>query len=157
MKSSFRLLQLKRHGMLMLAFLLLMALSLLCARIPVGYADGGRDFAGFYAATNPTDLGGQFQVTLTARVFNYSGTDVANATITLQDPLVPGTDYGSFNAISIIDGDSTSVSADFTIPGNEYARWQSGGDPSMRIGYQDSSGNVVQRRIELAQMPGGVN
>ena len=137
----------------------LVVAGLLFAPIPPGHATNGRDFAGFYAVTNPTDLGGQFRVTLALRVFNYSGADVTSATITLQDPLTPGPgkDYGAVSAVSIGDGDSVTVSADFTIPGDEYDRWQNGGDPSMRIDYQYPSGNAVQRGIELSQLPGGLN
>ena len=62
------------------------ALALCLALATVGYlgAKDGRDFAGFYDISDVTDLGEEVKLTLTVRVFNYSGTDVFGAKITFS-------------------------------------------------------------------------
>ena len=120
-----------------------------------GRATDGRDFAGFYDITNPTDLGnGQEQVTLAVQIFNYSGADISSATITLQDSSTPPSDIGTYTGtIAIPDQAAVTLSATFTVSQAEYALWQNGGSPSLRIDYQDLSGNPVRSPIEVNQGP----
>ena len=133
----------------------LIVAGLLFAPIPSGHATDGRDFAGFYEATNPSDLGnGTFRVTLTVRIFNYSDADVINATVALSGNVDPEANYGSFSAVSMADKESIKLSADFTVPAEEFNFWQNGGPPSLWIAYADADGNAVQRRIELVLSPG---
>ena len=119
----------------------------------VAPAKDGRDFAGFYAVNNVTDLGEEVRVTLTVRVYNYSDADVTGATITLEDSLLPDKTYGSFTLVSIRDRESVRLSGDFTIPRREYDQWQEGDTPQLRIEFKDAAGNTVERLIELAPMP----
>ena len=135
--------------------LLTAVVCLVFAPIPSGRAADGRDFAGFFDVTNATDLGnGTEQVTLAVQFFNYSGADIANATVTLQDSSTPPSDIAMYSGtISILDQSSVTLSANFTISQDEYALWQNGGSPSLRIDYQDLNNNPVRSPIELNQGP----
>lgn len=115
-------------------------------------AKDGRDFAGFYAVSNVTDLGEEVRVTLTVRVWNFSDADVTDATITLEDYALPNATYGSFTHVSIRDRESARLASDFTAPKREYERWENGGTPRMRVAYKDAAGKTVERMIELAPM-----
>jgi len=121
---------------------------------PAG-GDAGRDFAGWYQISGVTDLGGSFQLTLTTRVFNYSGADVSGATVKLEEGIMPGQAYGTFAGVSIPNRGSVKLQGTFTVPGSEYQRWQAGGAPSLWIEYLDGGGNTIRRGIEMAPMLGG--
>jgi len=134
--------------------LTMLALFVLLAAPPV-LAVNGRDFAGFYQyaktadfEAKTADLGAQTQVTLSLRVFNYSGADVAGATLTLERfPF--GETYGSVAGITIPAGGDTSVSASFVVPAAEYQHWQEGAAPQLRIDFTDGADNRMRRPIEL--------
>ena len=133
----------------MLACLILLALSTAAAK-------DGRDFAGFYQVSEVVEFVEEFQVTLTVRVFNYSGTEVNDATIMLEDSFLPGEPYGSFiTPVYFQDRESVRLSDRFTIPRREYEDWLEGGTPSLIIDYMDANGNTIHRPIELVQMPLG--
>ena len=115
-------------------------------------AENGRDFAGFYDTSNIADLGDQIGMTFTLEVFNFSGGNVAEATIRLENPSQPGTAYGLFTPVSITYRDSVRVSASFTVPQSEYDSWRQGKDPTLRISFHDPAGNVLERPIEVGWM-----
>lgn len=124
--------------------------------LPVhGWAANGRDFAGFYSLSNAVDVGGQMQLTLSARIFNYSGADVGGATIAVEDRMLPGTSYASFPGLAMaVDGNLT-VSGQVTLPVAEYQRWQTGTQPRLRIEYLNASGGLIRQPIELSpSLPG---
>ena len=56
-------------------------------RMPSTAASGGRDFAGFYELSNVVEDVDFVSFTFTTRVFNYSGQDVADAIVLLEDLL----------------------------------------------------------------------
>jgi len=115
----------------------------------LSHASGGRDFAGIYEITNVNDLGPTVRLTLSVRLFNYSGAKVAGASLTLQDSVLPGQAYGSFPALSFGDHESVRRSADLTIPRVEYERWRRGGSPNLVVEFHDAQGNLVRRRAEV--------
>ena len=131
------------------------ALVFCLALATIGYlaAKDGRDFAGFYDISETTDLGEQMKVTLTIRVFNYSGADVFGTKITLEDSLLTGEALGSFAALVDIKGkESVKVNDIFYVPQREYDQWQEGGTPRLRVDYKDSAGKDIRRPIELVPM-----
>ena len=141
-----RALGVSRAAIGLLVFPILLAASLALAK-------DGRDFAGFYELGEITDLGEVVRVPLKVRVFNYSGADVNDATITLEDLVLPGQTYGSFIApVYVQDSESVRLSDQFTIPRREYEHWQEGGTPSLIIDYMNANGNTIQRPIELFRM-----
>lgn len=134
------------------AAFLLLSLAVGMAMLPAqqGRAADGRDFAGAYTVTDVADLGAQVSLRLTVRIFNYSGSNIGSAVVTLQDSLRSGTDYGSFSEpVSIQEKESVRLSADFTISREEFSRWQTGGMPSLLIEYSDSASTVARRPIEM--------
>lgn len=116
-------------------------------------AKDGRDFAGFYEVSEVVEFVEEFQVTLTVRVFNYSGTEVNGATVMLEDSFLPGEPYGSFiTPVYFQDRASVRLSDRFTIPRREYEGWQEGRTPRLTIEFMDADGNTLRRPIELAPM-----
>ena len=113
-------------------------------------ASGGRDFAGIYDVTNVTSLGDDVRLTFSARVFNYSDSDVFGATVTLRGPGAPDGEYAAFYAINLRDKESVYVSRDITIPKQEYERWRQGQYPLLAVEFQDLSGASQSELVELA-------
>ena len=88
-------------------------------------------------------------------VFNFSGADVTDATITLEDPTRAGTPYGLFSPVSIPYRDRVRLSGSFTVPRSEYDSWQESGKPRVRIELYDAAGSAVERPIEVGWLPLG--
>lgn len=118
-------------------------------------AKDGRDFAGFYELTDVSELGDDYQLTFTARVFNYSDADVNNASLFLQDASEPGKTYATFTGVYMHDRENVRLSSLVTVPRREYKSWLQGRSPALEIQFTDPSGKTVRRRVELMQMPVG--
>jgi hypothetical protein len=110
-----------------------------------------RDFAGTYSVSDASQSGDTWTLTFSAKVFNYSGADVSNATLRLVDPLLPNTVYATFTGISIPDRESAVVSSSVTIPAREYQSWQQGAPPRLTIEFTDASGAQRLETVELVQ------
>jgi len=136
------------------ALLLLIGAAIVAASGPVS-ADNGRDFAGPYEATNVTQSGDSYSLTFTARVFNYSGADVTNATLSLVDSVQPDQTYATFSSVSISSGDNALITASATVPAREYQSWQNGSQPRLTIAFTDSSGTNRLEVVELGPGPVG--
>lgn len=137
---------LTRRITLSLAGILLFALLV----TPV-LANNGRDFAGTYTMSNASPAGDNYTLTFSAQVFNYSGADISQATLTLEDSLLPGQSYAVFQGISIANSESTTVSSFITIPAREYTGWQNGIPPHLVVQFTDASGNNRMESVELTQ------
>ena len=120
-------------------------------RMPSTAASGGRDFAGFYELSNVVEDVDFVSFTFTTRVFNYSGQDVADAIVLLED-LLFFDEHGSFLGVWIVNGESVLLEGNFTVPTEEYDLWLQGVSPSLSIETQDIAGDLVRRRIELANL-----
>jgi hypothetical protein len=118
-----------------------------------GHAADGRDFAGFYEATNVTDLGTEVSLTLAVRIFNYSGADIENGVVAVAAS-VEERDFGTYAGVYLADHANIRLAADFTISREEYDRWQNGNTPMLRIEYQQN-GNSIHRMVELLALPVG--
>ena len=125
--------------------LLVIVLLLTC----VAVAEDGRDFAGLYDTANVADLGTQVGLTLRLQVFNYSGADVNNATITLLDSTDPTIRYGFFDGVSVVYRSEVRLTGNFTVSKAEFDSWQKSGNPNLLVEFFDASGNPVQRGIEI--------
>ncbi len=112
------------------------------------------DFAGFYELTNVVEDPYLVTFTFTVRIFNYSGEDVAGATIILEDSLFLD-EYAAFLDVWIPDQGEIRLQGDLIIPWEEYDLWQQGASPSLFVELQDGDGNWLHRGIELVQMPVG--
>ena len=113
-------------------------------------AANGRDFAALYQLSQVTDLGVQVRVTLALRLFNYTGADLGNAKVTLQDSKERLKSLGSLGTVSLRRRESAHLGGTFVIPKEEYNRWRHGATPSVQISYKDGTGKPQQRPIELA-------
>jgi predicted RecA/RadA family phage recombinase len=152
--NKFRIFKGKRGHAAHALFLLMGALGLL-ALAPRLAAVNGRDFAGSYDVTNATQSGDTYTLTFSARVFNYSGADVASATINLGDSVLAGQTYATFPGINISSRASAVVSSSVTIPAREYQSWQQGGTPYLTIQFTDTTGNNRLEAVELTRGPVG--
>lgn len=110
----------------------------------------GRDFAGFYQLTDVVQVGDSYQFTFTARVFNYSGADVSNGSLNLDDSTDPTATYATFTNVSITANDSALVTASVTVPSREYNLWQQGGSPNLAIAFTDANAQDHLERVELS-------
>ncbi len=111
----------------------------------------GRDFAGFYELTNVVEDPHLVTFTFTERTFNYSGEDVAEATIILENSLFLD-EYAAFLDVWIPDQGAIRLQGDLIIPREEYDFWQQGASPSLVVEFQDGDGNWRRQGIELVQM-----
>lgn len=132
----------------LLVRLTILALLALFATTPALAADGS-GFASLYRYGKAADLGSQKQVTLFLRLLNYSGADVTDAAVVMDDLLSVGEGAGNIAGISINDGAVVSVSGEFAIPNDEYERWQAGASSKLVIKYIDDAGNQMRQPIEL--------
>ena len=133
---------------------ILAALLLTQFAVPTRAAEG-RDFAGIYSPSNVMDSGDQVRLTFSARVFNYSDSDVTGATVTLKGPGAQAGSYASFYGITLYDRDSVRLSQDIIVPRREYERWHKGQAPLLIVQYRDLSGAARQRVVELSRGPVG--
>jgi len=118
------------------------------------FASQGRDFAGPYALGATSSSNGQVTLNFSARMYNYSGADVAGATVTLQCQEQPNQVHLTFNSVAVAANGSLKLSALVTISQTEYTQWQRGRAPDLFIAYTDSSGASQRRKVELTPQPG---
>lgn len=112
------------------------------------HAFGERDFAGVYSLTEPTALGDQVEVRFSARIFNYSDSEIVNATVRLKGAGAPKGGFAAFYGITLRDRESVRLSQEITVPRREYQLWKTGQAPFLVIQYQSSSG-AAARAVEL--------
>ena len=103
------------------------------------FAKDGREFAGFYCVTSVTEQDSQVQVNLNLQLFNYTGTDLKNVTISVRE--APGTaTYGSFAPVTLWrDGHDIILSRQFNIPRQEFERWSASRQPHVYVEFKDSA------------------
>jgi hypothetical protein len=118
-------------------------------------AENGRDFAGSYEITNLTDWGEDLSLTLTLRIFNYSGADVTDVQLTLNDPLLFDQVYADLGVIDVVYRDQVLVTNQVTVPAEEYERWREGRPPQVSVEYLTADGDPAWRPVELMPMPIG--
>ncbi len=72
-------------------------------------------------------------------MFNYSGEDVAGATVELRGFLDLET-YASFPAVDVADRAHVRLTREVTVPAAEYQPWERGVAPWLTIEYLDAAG-----------------
>lgn len=118
-----------------------------------GLPKNGRDFAGTYSTSVVSQSGDNYTLTFSAKVFNYSGEDISNATIRLVDSMLPNKTYAVFPGIYFSNHDKTIVSSSVTVPAREYQGWQQGSPPRLVLQFIDVNGN---NRLEAVELTMGV-
>jgi len=117
-------------------------------------AEGGRDFAGRYAISNVVDNGDNTEnATLTVRLFNYSGHDIAGARLLLlAGP--PGPVETEISAhLTLSNHTDQKVQADVSVPAPELDRWQHGASPRLAMEFTGDDGQLIRRPVELVRDP----
>jgi hypothetical protein len=129
-----------------LAVMLLTALS--------AVAKDGRDFAGYYSLTDVTEQSNAVKLTLTVQVFNYSDADIKQASLVLRDSGHGTAVRGAFPAVKIFhDHTDVRLSQEFTVPREDYQRWQNGMVPRLMVHYMGANGIEQNRSIQLSRRP----
>lgn len=117
-------------------------------------AEDGRDFAGLYDVTDVVEVGDQMSLTLTVRVFNFSGADVAGARVLVERWPWPGDPHGEFPPMDIAYRRHAQITGSFLVPKQEYDAWPDGAPPLM-VEFVDGEGRTMRRSVELIRLPLG--
>jgi hypothetical protein len=124
-----------------------------------------REFAGTYKIVKATEQGDMMEVKVSLRVVNYSEADVKGATISLRSSLTKPSATSTmpwekeatpFKDVALNLNEHKRVApleGTFTVPTEEYKRWQKGFGPNFVIDFEDASGKTRHEQIELARMP----
>ena len=128
-------------------------------------AKAPREFAGSYRILQTTNQGNQVEdVRISLRVFNYSGAEVKDATISLQSSLPHPPGFGEtwekqqprFQGVLLHVHEPRPMKPleeTFTVPAREYQQWLKGAQPHFVVDYEDASGKPQHRSIELMRRP----
>jgi len=134
-----------------LSLILTLALT---AATPLVQAKDGRDFSGYYAVSNPQEVGGNVKFTLTVQLFNYSDADVKQPVVALLESRPGGSSMGAFPAIKLMPKKlDITVAQQFSVSKLEYDRWLSGLAPTVVVLNKDVSGRTLQRGVQLSRRP----
>ena len=132
------------------AIIILLMLSLIPA---TSMAENGRDFAGLFSVTDVVGAANEVTVSLSLEIFNYSGADVSNATVRMEQLLPTDPLYESPTTIDIAYRDRAIVTEPvLVVPRLEYEQWLQGALPMVTIIYTDDSGNPRSTGVELVPM-----
>ena len=138
----------------------LLALAVIVAACGAALARAPREFAGSYRILQTTNQGNQIEVRISLRVFNYSGAEVKDATISLQSSLPHPPGFGEawekqqpcFQGVALHVNEPRPMKPleeTFTVPAREYQEWLKGAQPRFVVDYEDASGKPHHRAIEL--------
>ena len=119
-------------------------------------AENGRNFAGYYQLHNASTQGSFVTVKLSVKLFNYSGADLNDATISLSNPVpepaLGNADFqGSFDGVSVRYRRFVNLEGSFTVPDSEYHQWQKGASPNLTVTYVDEAGRETHDKVELTK------
>ncbi|HVN06138.1 MAG TPA: hypothetical protein VMT86_17070 [Bryobacteraceae bacterium] len=130
------------------------ALAMLLIAALGASAKNGRDFGGFYSVTNAARDGRQVRVTVMLQIFNYSGEDLAEASVMiLHSPPVAAV-FGTYSPIEQWrDGTDVRLAMHITVPEDEYDHWAGRRQPSVCVVTRDSQGRELQRTVQLSRRP----
>ena len=135
-------------------------LAMLCLALGLPSATHAqrRDFAATYELTHIVDSGDQVALTITLKLFNYSGAEIRNGAIVLRDSTAstaPSRNpedklLGAFPLIPSLPAyKETTLRHRFTIPAAEYALWKQGREPQLIFLKPDAEGNAQNTHIDL--------
>ena len=121
--------------------------------MPVAAADG-RDFAGHYDLTRITEKGSQVELTLSLRLFNYSGADLKQVVVSVRPaPPAPGV-LATFAPVKLWrSGADVTISQQLTVPREQFQRWSGRSQPPIFVGYTDANGHSSQHFAQVSRNP----
>lgn len=132
-------------------------------------AEHGRDFSARYDLKDEAPVGAdRVSITLSLRLQNHSGADVADAEVSLQDSVPALKTLGvlqdsapAFKTLGVFPGhlslanhEVTTLSGEFTVPTEYITQWRTGQKPRIVVRFKSAEGRSVHRPVELLYMPG---
>ncbi|MHB8217739.1 MAG: hypothetical protein ACYDDS_16830 [Candidatus Sulfotelmatobacter sp.] len=118
------------------------------------FAKDGRDFAGYYSFTGVTQQSNEVKLTITVQVFNYSDADIEQASVVLHQSDPGLTVQGAFPPVKVFHNQSdVRLSQEFSVPREEYQRWQNGMVPRLMVHFMGANGIEQHRSIQLSRRP----
>jgi len=130
-------------------------------------ASGPHKFSAAYQILKVSERSDTVDVEVSLRVFNHSGADVTDATVSLVSCLVTPAEGLAFewekeavpftNVILPFNPHvkilGPALVGNFRIPSDEYEQWKMGAGPRFVIAYQDAAGEAQSFRIDMAPAP----
>ena len=135
---------------------LLMLPVLVFAVVLTAFAADGRDFAGYYALNNVSEVGDRVQLRMSVQLSNFSVGDLQSPVVALMHSGPANTaPIGSFPAIKQLKaGHDVILHQQFTLSKEEFQQWEtSGRGPRIVVLFRDSSGGVVERGVQVSRRP----
>jgi hypothetical protein len=136
--------------------LLLPVLALVLALALSSFAVDGRDFAGFYAVSNVSDMGDKVQLRMSVQLSNFSAGDLQSPVVALMNSGPANTaPIGSFPAPKQLKaGRDVILHQQFTVSKEEFRQWDMRGrGPRVVVLFRDSTGGVVERGVQISRRP----
>jgi len=130
-------------------------------------ASGPHKFSAAYQILKVSERSDTVDVEVSLRVFNHSGADVTDATVSLVSCLVTPAEGLAFewekdevpftNVTLLFNSPSKKMApplvSTFTIPLDEYKQWKKGVTPRFVIAYQDAAGEQQNFTIDMIPAP----
>jgi len=108
-----------------------------------------RDFPANYTVSHVSEDDDGVHLMLSLTVRNFSGNDIEGSAIVLIASDRFSTLLGSFQPVKLLPGyRDVTVRHRFTVPKEEYERWQQGADPVLEIQMPDGNGGTVEERVD---------
>lgn len=132
----------------------MVSLFILLATAVVASAKDGRDFAGRYAITGVVDQGNLAVITMQVQLFNHSGADVKQASVTMR-PRHAGPATSSFKPVKLWrNRGEVRLRQQFTVPRHDLELWQHGTEqPSLFVVYQTAQGLRSEHYVQMTRRP----
>lgn len=115
-------------------------------------AEDGRDFAGHYDLADVIEGPDDVSLTLTLRIFNYSGVRIEAAEVEVVNSPVQSADYSTLGLLTVDAGESAVVSASLIISQTNHRAWVEHGGPRVWLEYS-ASDQQHRKPVELVWMP----
>ncbi|MDX1592687.1 MAG: hypothetical protein R3298_00470 [Gammaproteobacteria bacterium] len=106
-------------------------------------------FVGHFHAKPVAERDGQVEVLFSLRLFNYSGEDVADGTLSIMDLIPPRTVYGRFPSLTLADGHELFLAGQLSAPAQDIGRSGDGIAPLATLDYTGSDGASRRELIEM--------
>lgn len=120
--------------------------------ISIAAAKQGRDFAGTYQLSNISEAGNQVHVTITLKVFNYSGADIRNSGVALFSSDPNHEAIGAFPVVKLFSNSrSATLVQEFTVPKTEFQRWQQGVHPNFGFVSQAPNDAIQTLNVDVTR------
>ncbi len=124
--------------------------GLALASVSTAAAKQGRDFAGTYQLSNISEAGNLVHVTITLKVFNYSGADIRNSGVALFSSDANHEAIGAFAMVKLFQNSrSATLVQAFTVPKTEFQRWQLGAHPNFGFVSQAPNGAIQTLNVDV--------